>query len=62
MIVIGDKESEVDFSRSAGAATIKITSDGVDGVDGVGVPGATRPDFVAATLLEAAQIIISRRR
>jgi D-glycero-D-manno-heptose 1,7-bisphosphate phosphatase len=53
-VVIGDKESDVEFGRSAGATTIRITA------DRAGAPGGTRPDFVAATLLEAAQIITSR--
>jgi D-glycero-D-manno-heptose 1,7-bisphosphate phosphatase len=54
-VVIGDKESDVKFGRLAGAATIRITA------DGAAAPGGTRPDFIAATLLEAAQIITSRR-
>lgn len=55
-VVIGDKESDVEFGRLAGATTIRIAA------DEPGTPGGTRPDFMAANLLEAAQIITSRRR
>ena len=55
-VVIGDKESDMEFGRLAGAATIRIAA------DGAAAPGGTAPDFVAANLLEAAQIITSRRR
>ena len=55
-VVIGDKESDVEFGRSAGATTIRIAAAGPGG------PGEIRPDFIAANLFEAAQIITSRRR
>jgi D-glycero-D-manno-heptose 1,7-bisphosphate phosphatase len=55
-VVIGDKESDVEFGRLAGATTIRIAA------DGPGAPGGVRPDFIAANLIEAAQIITSRRR
>jgi D-glycero-D-manno-heptose 1,7-bisphosphate phosphatase len=54
-VVIGDKESDVEFGRLAGATTIRIAADRSE------TPGGIRPDFVAATLLEAAQIITRRR-
>jgi D-glycero-D-manno-heptose 1,7-bisphosphate phosphatase len=57
-VVIGDKRSDIEFGRSAGATTILITADGPDRLDR---PDGIRPDFVAANLLEAAQIITSRR-
>jgi phosphoglycolate phosphatase-like HAD superfamily hydrolase len=52
-VVIGDKESDVGFGRSAGATTIRIAAHGPC------EPGGVRADFVAANLLEAAQIITS---
>jgi D-glycero-D-manno-heptose 1,7-bisphosphate phosphatase len=55
-VVIGDKASDIEFGRSAGATTILIAADGPD------ARGGTRPDFVAANLLEAAQTLTSRRR
>jgi D-glycero-D-manno-heptose 1,7-bisphosphate phosphatase len=55
-VVIGDKGSDIEFGRSAGATTLLIAADRPD------APGGIRPDFVAANLLEAAQTITSRHR
>jgi len=54
-IVIGDKESDVEFGRRAGALTILI-----------GIPGARpaptpAPDYIVENLQQAADIIESRR-
>src|ERR1700679_243694 len=43
-VVIGGKESDVEFGRLAGATTIRIATDGQS------EPGRTRPDSVAANL------------
>ncbi len=48
-IVIGDKESDVEFGRRAGAVTMLVGTRGV--------PGATAADYVVANLEEAADII-----
>jgi D-glycero-D-manno-heptose 1,7-bisphosphate phosphatase len=47
-IVIGDKASDVDMSTAIGARGILISTDGV-------APAGCRPDFVARTLLDAAE-------
>lgn len=51
-IVIGDKESDVEFGRRAGAATILIAARPP-------TAAATRADFVAPDLEAAARIVIS---
>jgi D-glycero-D-manno-heptose 1,7-bisphosphate phosphatase len=51
-VVIGDKESDVEFGRRAGAVTIFISSREA-------IAPATAADFVAADLVEAARQILS---
>ena len=53
-IVIGDKESDVEFGRRAGAVTMLVGKPVA--------PGATAADYVVASLEEAANIIGAVRR
>jgi D-glycero-D-manno-heptose 1,7-bisphosphate phosphatase len=52
-VMIGDKESDIEFGRRAGATTILI------GVDARKAPVRFRPDMVAPNLMEAARALIS---
>lgn len=52
-VVIGDKESDIEFGRRAGATTILIAAPAPN-------PSATRADFVAPDLEAAARIVTSR--
>jgi D-glycero-D-manno-heptose 1,7-bisphosphate phosphatase len=52
-VMIGDKESDIEFGRRAGATTILI------GVDARTAPVRFRPDIVAPNLIEAARALIS---
>jgi D-glycero-D-manno-heptose 1,7-bisphosphate phosphatase len=52
--VVGDKCSDIEMGRRAGAATILICAPGAAAVD------ESQPDFVAADLLEAANIIVRK--
>jgi D-glycero-D-manno-heptose 1,7-bisphosphate phosphatase len=54
-IVIGDKETDVEFGRNAGAMTVLIAADGPPPTIRV------RPDVVAPNLLEAARSVIALR-
>jgi D-glycero-D-manno-heptose 1,7-bisphosphate phosphatase len=54
-IVIGDKESDIEFGRRGGAVTILI------GRPEVRLSPSTTPDYVVENLTEAADIIGSRR-
>jgi D-glycero-D-manno-heptose 1,7-bisphosphate phosphatase len=62
-IVIGDKPSDIEFGRRAGARTILIAPAGPAGPAGPAAPCGTaadeavRPDAVAADLAEAARIV-----
>jgi histidinol phosphatase-like enzyme len=51
-VVIGDKETDVEFGRRAGAMTVLIAA------DGLAPAGRARPDVVAPNLLEAARSVI----
>jgi D-glycero-D-manno-heptose 1,7-bisphosphate phosphatase len=53
-VVIGDKISDVEFGRRAGAATILVGANSSDLVS------EARPDFVAADLIQAATFIGDR--
>jgi D-glycero-D-manno-heptose 1,7-bisphosphate phosphatase len=50
--VVGDKGSDIEMGRRAGAATILVAAEGAAAI------AESRPDFVAANLLEAADIIV----
>jgi phosphoglycolate phosphatase-like HAD superfamily hydrolase len=54
-IVIGDKESDIEFGRRAGATTILIAA-GASTAD-----FRIRPDLVAPNLIEAARAVTSLR-
>jgi len=54
--VVGDKPSDVEMGRRAGARTILING------GNRGAAGACCPDYVAADLLEAATIIVAHGR
>lgn len=54
-VVIGDKESDIEFGRRAGAATILI------GVTAPAPTGRIAPDAVVPNLLEAARAVMSLR-
>lgn len=51
VIVIGDKESDIELGRRVGAPTILIRADTATG------PGATAADFVVSDLRQAARVI-----
>ena len=53
-VVIGDKESDVEFGRRAGATTILLAAHASVGC-------GTRADFIAPDLAAAARIVTSRR-
>jgi D-glycero-D-manno-heptose 1,7-bisphosphate phosphatase len=54
-IMIGDKESDIDFGRRAGATTVLIAA------DASAAHVRTEPDIVAPNLMEAARAIIALR-
>jgi D-glycero-D-manno-heptose 1,7-bisphosphate phosphatase len=54
-VVIGDKESDVEFGRNSGAATVLLAANPSGG------ERATAADFVAPDLLAAARILTSTR-
>jgi D-glycero-D-manno-heptose 1,7-bisphosphate phosphatase len=54
-IMIGDKESDIEFGRRAGATTILIAS------ESPAVQFRSPPDFIAPNLMEAARMVTSRR-
>jgi phosphoglycolate phosphatase-like HAD superfamily hydrolase len=53
--MIGDKESDIEFGRRAGATTILIAS------EPPAVQFRTPPDLIAPNLIEAARMVTSRR-
>lgn len=53
VVVIGDKESDVEFGHRAGAATILIAAAGRR------VQILTKPDLIAPNLMEAARAVTS---
>ncbi len=58
-IVIGDKGSDVEFGRAAGAMTILIAPTAAVAGGAVDANAETRPDLIAANLLEAARAVTS---
>jgi D-glycero-D-manno-heptose 1,7-bisphosphate phosphatase len=54
-IMIGDKESDIDFGRRAGVTTVLIAA------DASAAHVRTEPDIVASNLMEAARAIIALR-
>jgi D-glycero-D-manno-heptose 1,7-bisphosphate phosphatase len=54
-VIIGDKSSDIELGRRAGAATVLISND-----RGCSANAAASPDFIAADLLQAARWVTSR--
>jgi len=59
-IVVGDKVSDVEFGRRAGATTILIASEPSD-THGEAWHGEAAPDFISSDLAGAARTIVHRR-
>jgi phosphoglycolate phosphatase-like HAD superfamily hydrolase len=56
-IVIGDKHSDVEFGKRAGAMTILIAPTAPPDAEAAAPAALSRPDAVAANLAEAARVV-----
>jgi D-glycero-D-manno-heptose 1,7-bisphosphate phosphatase len=56
--VVGDKESDIEFGRRAGATTVLLAGSGLSNAPAAGA--RVVPDLVAANLMEAARAITER--